>query len=675
MTLARTIALLLLPCWGIQATTAAPISVPKAGFILADSLSPKIKKKKAGRKQFRKLNEIKQEEEAEEEEEDSDEPDEQTEEDILGKHPIPEYTDFSQINESPRKLEKNYRLREFRAYLPLEQFRKRYKTNNYSSFENPTGIVFRQGDSVSIRMSGKPRTQVHLIIRDWTEGGKESRFPLKPGANQFTLNHAGHAYIDYRDPEPATAPPIKLQISGGEINGVFTRHDDARVWKYLLKHAKSDILDIMGQRTQWILDLKALREKCPDRGPDLVALYDEQMKVEQQLLGWEWEGIHPGNHIMGRVMWKGYMHADGLGGAYNFKTTPGIADVDRVRASGAWGTAHEFGHVNQTRPGMLWAGTTEVTVNLFAQAVNYNFNPREMRIEHENCRTRDGWHLRGGRFDSYVNGAIVDRELWQFQWGQDTGNQKLGERTGDHFVSLGPIWQLYLYNHIVRGDKLFYPRIFKNVRDTDESQWGTGQLRMKFLDRCCDSAQLDFSDFFLEVGMLAVMNRLIEDYGSRWCTITEDMCDQAVAHAAQYPRPESPVIFYLNVNNVEIYRDKLDIKPSPNFKPSIPDQPKRSFTVPVDQWENAVAFEVYNGDKLIRVCIRGLGCNDNKSTQVILPDGATRVMAVQWDGKRYTIYNTSGGGVDSRPDACTGPGQFQPTEKKAKNKKQRGKKK
>ena len=96
--------------------------------------------------------------------------------------------------------------------------------------------------------------------------------------------------------------------------------------------------------------------------------------------------------------------------------------------------------------------------------------------------------------------------------------------------------------------------------------------------------------------------------------------------------------------------------------------------MPADQWENTVAFEVYNGDKLVRVCIRGLGCNDNKSTQVILPDGATRVMAVQWDGKRYTIYNAGGGGVDNRPDECTGPGQFQPTAKKTKNKK-KGRKK
>ena len=77
------------------------------------------------------------------------------------------------------------------------------------------------------------------------------------------------------------------------------------------------------------------------------------MQLEQQLLGWEWEGIHPGSHIMGRTNWNTatYMHADGMGGSFVIGATPGLVDVDAVRRSGAWGTSHEFGHVN--RPGRV----------------------------------------------------------------------------------------------------------------------------------------------------------------------------------------------------------------------------------------------------------------------------------------------------------------------------------
>jgi hypothetical protein len=84
--------------------------------------------------------------------------------------------------------------------------------------------------------------------------------------------------------------------------------------------------------------------------------------------------------------------------------------------------------------------------------------------------------------------------------------------------------------------------------------------------------------------------------------------------------------------------------------------PAPGFTVPADKWANAVAFEVYKGDKLVRICLRGLNQKDNASTDVILPAGATTVMAVSWDGKRYIIYDTTGAPIDAQPDSATGPG-------------------
>lgn len=657
----------LLTSWALPAT--AQITPPVPG--MAHLLCSTVKASKNKVKKFRRLNanQEKQNKEATQQEED-----EHSDRDaLLGKHPVPQYTDFSQLNRSPKQLEKNYRLREFKAYLPLGELCKKYKTGNYSSFENPTGIAFEAGDSITIRMAGKPRTKVEFIVHDFRENGKQTRFPLNTGNNNFTVKHAGHGYVNYRDPSPETAPAIKLQITGGYINGVFTRHDDARVWRYLLKNAKSEIFDIIGERTQWILDVKALRAKCPDKGPELVALYDRQMQLEQQLLGWDWEGIHPGNHIMGRVMWRGYMHADGLGGAFHCDTTPGLVNVDQVKQSGAWGTSHEFGHVNQTRPGMKWEGTTEVTVNLFSQLVNMDFNPNEIRLEHENCPSLEKFWIRGGRFDCYVNSALVNRQLWQFQIGPDDGDREPGERRGDQFVALCPMWQLYLYNTLACGNKLFYPLIFKDVRDTDESRMAKGELITRYMKRCCDSAKLDLTDFFLEVGMLAVINRYIEDYSSAWFTITEEMCQDVVKHAQKYPKPDSPVIFYINANNVNIYRDKQDIAPSPDFSPAINTSGnKRSFIVPADQWANSVAFEVYDkSGTLIRVCLRGLNQKDNQSTEVILPQEAQIVMAVQWDGQRYTMYKASGRGIDRKPDSCTGPGQYKAPENKKKKRKKK----
>lgn len=661
MNLTQSIALLLLAAWTAGPLTAGIPDFTGINPMLGYASAKKNKKAKKGTSK----SEQNEEEEREKDEEENDP--------ILGKHPIPKYTDFSQLNASPKNLEKNYRLRVIKAYRPNRDLNSKLKISNYSSYENPTGIIFNAGEKFSIRMEGSPRTQVEFVLRDFGPQGRHTSFPLKKGINNFTAGHFGHGYINYRDSEPDSAPAIKVQIKGGTINGVFTQHDCEKVWRYLLKNAKSDLLDIIGERCQWVLDLKALRASCPTQGPELVKLYDEEIKLEQQLMGWDWEGIHPGNHIMGRVMWQGYMHADGLGGAYHCDTTPGLVNVEGVRKSGAWGTAHEFGHVNQTRPGLKWVGTTEVTVNIFSALVNYTFNPNEVRLEHERCSSLEGIGVRGGRFDCYVNSALVNRELWQFHRGPDNGNLPPGVRCGDHFVTLCPMWQMYLYNTVARGDKLFYPRIFKDVRDTDESRMKQGELRMKYLERCCNSAELDFSDYFLATGMLAPMSRLVDDYGKAWLTITEDMCIDLLKKTAKYPKPESPVVFYINANNVEIYKEKLDIVPSPRFQAELRNPQRPSFVVPADQWENAVAFEVYDKeDKLIRICLRGLNQMDNKSTEVFLPPTAEYVMAVQWDGKRFIMQRKSGrSGIDARPDPCTGPGQYREVASTSKKKRKK----
>ena len=52
---------------------------------------------------------------------------------------IPAGTDYSLINKT-ENTESAYRNRVFRAYLPQALVRERLRTNNYSAFENPTGI-------------------------------------------------------------------------------------------------------------------------------------------------------------------------------------------------------------------------------------------------------------------------------------------------------------------------------------------------------------------------------------------------------------------------------------------------------------------------------------------------------------------------------------------------------
>ncbi len=547
---------------------------------------------------------------------------------------VPQGTDFAQLNKG--EPEQQYRERTFRAYKPLREVSERLLVGGYSAFENPTGIFFREGEHICITLHNAPESEVQLIVRDFRQGGGEERHPLRVGRNELTVKRSGLGYIDYRHSRGAAAAPLRVQLEGGQINGVFTRHDDAATWRRLLAALPAGVLDIMGERCQIVYDAEGLRRGNPERGPEMLALYDRIVELKQQLMGWEREGIHPGNHILCRVMWGGFMHADGFGAAFNYKTIPELSDPDRLRLE-AWAVAHELGHVNQLKPGFCWAGMQEVSNNIFSAWCNYVLSPKALRLEHEVCTNADGVAMRGGRFDCYVNNAIVRRQLWQFQGGQDSGVGKVpGARAGDHFVSLCPLWQLQLYFHAVLGQQDFFPRIHEALRAAGREPSAHGKRRVDFCRYAGEAAQCNLGDFFLQTGMLALMNRWVEDYSPHMVSISEEMIEEALRALEKYPAPASPVIWYLTGNSVDIYREKRAVEPSEDFRPVIP-AGGGICVVPADKWKNAVAFEVCKGEELIRVCLRGLGMEDNASTAVVCPPGATAIRAVQWDGTRYTV--------------------------------------
>ena len=553
---------------------------------------------------------------------------------------VPVRTDYSGINRGNR--EANYRSRTFGAYLSNAALRRITKAGNYSPYENPTGIYFSAGEKVRLNVTGLPQGQpLKLIVHNFEGDTTHSEYALQNGANNLTMETNGLGYIDYRSDSLENMPPdIKVTIHGGKINGVFTREDSAATWKKMLADAKCGMLDMLGERCQLAFNIEGLRKGCPEDGPELLKKYDYIISLQQNdILGWDRDHIHPGNHIHGRAMWKGYMHADGQGAAFHISTIPGIANPQHLNRS-AWGVAHEFGHVNQTRPGMCWTGMTEVTNNIFSSWTNYKLNPDSMRLEHEHVGNADGQGMVGGRFDCYVNNAIVRRRLWLYHGGPDSGTN-LGKRAGDVFVTLCPYWQLQLYVAVARGKMDFYPSIFHSVREADEREQTNGQAQMLFIKRACDAARLNLTEFFLKVGMLSPMNREMEDYTRAYITITERMCRDTMQYISKYPAPDSSVIYYITANTVEVYRRRLAVVLPPADSPA-PTIENGRIELPADAWKNAVAFEAYSGDKLLRISLRGLNHADGQATTIICPPGTDTVKAVQWDGTRYTMYRSTG---------------------------------
>ncbi len=548
---------------------------------------------------------------------------------------VPPGTDVSALNQG-EDIERNYRHRTFCAYKPLAELSRTLKIGSYSAYENPTGLYFRAGESICVTLHTRPERPLRLIIRDFRQGGCKDVYPLQEGENHIVVKNKGLGYVDYRSALGAAAPPISISFRGGELNGIFSGHDSNETWKKLLAKLPAGILDVVGERCHIAYDAEGLRSGNPDKGREMLAVYDRIVELQQQIMGWDAEGIHPGNHMLCRVVWGGYMYADGEGAAFNNSLTAGLSKPEEVLQN-AWGIAHELGHVNQLRPDFTWAGMMEVSNNIYSSWCNYCITPQEMRLEHERTANFEGVLMRGGRFDCYINNALVKRQLWSYTGGPDSGIGKVpGDHTGDHFVSVCPLWQLQLYCCVVQGKQDFYPAVFRALRAQDSSQLTHGQLRMNFCRYVAESAGLNLNHFFLHTGMYGVMNRCVPDYNPHMVTVTPEMVAENIRAAMPLPTPDSSVIYYINANNVNIYRDKLPVEPSPDFRISLP-QEGGAILIPANKWKNAVAFEVYRGSELVRICLRGLGQQDNASTTVICPPGSTSIRAVQWDGKRYTL--------------------------------------
>ncbi len=521
-------------------------------------------------------------------------------------------------------------------YLPVGTVAKELKTNAYSRFENPVGLCFKAGEQVVIFVGDTKGEKLALKVHSFGREAASHTYALTPGANVLTMRGHGNAYLEYFTENAAKAPAVTVHIaSGGAAQGVFdiTRKHTNADWKKLLASDAGEILDIRGTRVQLAYPVATLRKVCPEKGVELIRLYDEIIGHQHAIMGLDKHGRTPKNRMFGRVIWRGYMHADGTGAAFHDNTLGSVANPDRLPAA-AWGVAHEFGHVNQTRPGMKWVSTTEVTNNIFSSWTNFRLNPSDMRLEHERCDANDGLGgVAGGRFNSFLNAALVAKENWLCQYGPD---KRTGyENGGDHFVKLVPMWQLQLYfGEAGFGNRDFYADIFETVRKTDESKLSNGRLQLNFMKNACDSARQDLTDFFRLTGMLKPIDRELDDYTRGQLTITEADCAELAAYARRYPKPASTVIFYMSANSVEAFKKRLPVSGTAERGVS-GEGAKR--TISHAAWKNAVAFETYKGAELVRVAMVGTGFKDNSATLVAFPEGATRIEAVSWNGTRSLV--------------------------------------
>lgn len=529
----------------------------------------------------------------------------------------------------------SFRTQKYEAYAPVQDLAKEMGTSAYSQFENPTGIFFSPSDEVQLTVGKLFGETISLRVHNFGPGGEDKTYELKEGKNTIKIESQGLGYISFYTPNFKKAKPVKIDIQGGQVNGFYdskTMNNDD--WKYLLQNAVCEIIDIRGRNVQLAYAVASLKKHCPENGAELIATYETIIGQQHEIMGLVKYNRLPKNRMFGRVIWQGFMHADGMGAAFHDGTMSSVANPEQVAKNG-WGIAHEFGHVNQVRPGMKWVSTTEVTNNIFSAWTQYNFTPRDLRLEHEKINGGQG-NVEGGRFNAYLNNGVMRGEQWLCQKGPD--KMKGYENGGDHFVKLAPLWQLQLYYAAAKmGNPDLYPDVFNMVHKQGNGNLSNGELQINFMRNACDAQKEDLTDFFIKAGMLKPIDKDMDDYSRAQLTITQKQCDDLVAYASRYPKPTSPVIYYINGNCVDAFKNRLAVQ-GEQGQGIVVNKENKTAVIDHSIWKNAVALETYQGDTLINIAMVGTGSKDNSSTLVQLStSGESTVKAVAWDGTRTVV--------------------------------------
>ena len=574
---------------------------------------------------------------------------------------------------------KKFRVGEYKAYMTLETLRQKLGVNSYySSFENPTGIYLKKGESCIVAVSDIGDEPVRLKMRNWLLNNESSSYPLRNGLNFITATTEGNVFVDYYTDDYKSAPEVKMHFINAPVRGYWdqeTMDDDdwTKILNNLTEENDSSILVVQAKHVQVAYPVFCWKKYCPQpvQVDSLMTMYQQILWAERDMLGVEKYNIEYPNRQFAYVVKEfsgGAMAAGGEGTLTPVYSMDGVMTPDGADLW-VWGIAHEFGHTNQVNPGLRWSGCIEVTNNIYSSWAELHVNnvTGYLRLEDE-VMTGGEFRMRGGRMQAYFEEALRKEKPWMLHEGQDFYNEtprteevdeidENGNSTGkkvtvtkrnyDHFVKLTPFWQLNLWGTKAEKCKDIIPMTVQGIRTQRSTSnfsaiYNTaGKEQMNWMKLACDSAKINLLPFFEKAGMLRPINAHIDS----WNIITEEMINELKNHVARqgYPTPTEE-INYINGHNYHIYRDGLKL----NVAEVHGELNGEMVTIQHSMAQNAVAFETYNiNDELIRITMYGLGSDDAHSyTQVLYPssldpsENAAYIMAVGYDGERQRVYQT-----------------------------------
>lgn len=465
-----------------------------------------------------------------------------------------------------------FRIQHYKAYPHPDLQAQKNKTSPYSRLDNPTGISVAYGEEVVVLAGALNGYSVSLGVQELDTPGKDgygvTTYPLKEGVNKIKMDKSGLLYVMYHTPDDEQAPEVKLHIASGKVNGYFdiSRHT-ADDWHRLIAQAVNTHFDLLGKYAHLTFPVSALKSYT-NNGYDLISLYDELVWQEQVFMGLEKHGKAFKNRMYLHVMYSdSYMYATSYHTAYAKGTLSDILNESKLKTTACWGPAHEVGHCNQTRPGLKWLGTTEVTNNIHSLYIQTLWG-NESRLQSESMKS-EGYT---NRYEKAMNQTFT------------TGRAHAEE--GDVFCKLVPFWQLELYLSKVLGKTDFYKEVYEYVR-TNPDLPNAGEQQTEFVYICCLKSGLNLQDFFTRWGFLTPVDITLDDYGSGRLTVTQERVDEIVARIDKLPKPDA-CFEYITDKSVDVYKKNRAVEPG---------QASRAGNqLRMTGFSNVVAYEVYDAD-------------------------------------------------------------------------------
>lgn len=413
-----------------------------------------------------------------------------------------------------------FRVAEYRPYQNPTVMSGTNKTSTYSLRDNPTGIYVEQGEELMVLVGDTHGQSISMIVQDLSLGYNSSKnYALQEGENNFKMNISGLVYIQNltNDAIPLTlatesekaaaaAKTVRVHFPFGKVNGYFDTQDKTQTqatWEEMLRTARYTDIDVLGKyvHVTWTTeDYKTAKTPIFD----VMSRLDKVVELE-----WDFMGLFKYNKAFNNRM---YLHVE-----YNSKNPysaanhtaylpsyKGVFCTVAELESRVWVLGHEIGHSNQTRPGLKWTGTTEVTNNILANYVRTSFGKGSRLMDKDT----------GIPVYEQAISRIVDAKE----------PHCLNNASNEYYVKLVPFWQLKLYLMDVLGKDDFYRDLYEHYRitkDLDTTIDTQGILQLDFVRQVCNMAQVNLLDFFEKWGFLRPVNKSFDDYGTKPFIVTE----------------------------------------------------------------------------------------------------------------------------------------------------------